>query len=369
MQYISLDRLIKSKLGSRSTFVLSQHTKLAEFSIIFTMNKMIHWTQRIALVRHNLHAASRSGDFTFFKTIQAQGFVDGTNHVATLSAVLGDDADVVLSGLDDLNSGIAHMHEEAFKTVYDSLKTSLADNDKLDTLAGRSNLFVDSTMQKQMANNAIDKMTNSAIALISQQPQRAQETAANVFITGTTIIADCIEVCHKQMHVLESNMDDFIQLENSWNTVKEAVGCAITALKGVFSLMRVENNNEDRSSRAASFSLGSNTVFRRLSNAFGASTTAVSPAASSSRSSSIATGMPGSRKNSLVPEYRTPNYLRGSVSDSCPMSLPDHVFHTNLSTIPPTPAAYDDDHVNPLDTNVPPIPSLLEMHLPGLRVS
>lgn len=329
---------------------------------------MFHWTQRIALVRHNLHSAGRSGDFTFFKTLQAQGLTSGTNHVATLSATLGDDADVVLSGLDDLNSGIAHMHQEAFKNVYDSLKIYLSDNESLDTLAGRSKVYVDSTMQKQMADHAIDKMTSSAIALIYQQPETAQDIAANVFITGTTIIADCIEVCHKQMDVLESNMDDFIQLEDSWTTVKTAVDCAIAALKGVFSLMDVEDNR-GRSSRPASFSFGTGTVFRRLSNAFvgGNQAPSISPGVSS-RSSSIANTNVGSRSSSVVPEYRTPNYLRNTVSDSCPTTLPNHSFHTHLSTIPPTPAAYDDESINPFDTSVPPVPSLPEVLVPELCV-
>ncbi|KAG2168387.1 hypothetical protein JADG_008126 [Aureobasidium aubasidani] len=63
---------------------------MAEFNIVFDMITTLHWQQRIALVRHNLHAAHRSGDFTFFKTLQAQALFDNTNHVATLSAT--DDA-------------------------------------------------------------------------------------------------------------------------------------------------------------------------------------------------------------------------------------------------------------------------------------
>ena len=78
-------------------------------------NKQLHWTQRVALVRHNLHAARRSGDFHFFKTLQANGFVDGTNHVATLSEELGDEADVVLASMDNLNAGLAYLYQDAFK--------------------------------------------------------------------------------------------------------------------------------------------------------------------------------------------------------------------------------------------------------------
>lgn len=40
--------------------------------------RKLHWTQRIALVCHNLHAARRTGDFTFFKTLQAHALIEGT---------------------------------------------------------------------------------------------------------------------------------------------------------------------------------------------------------------------------------------------------------------------------------------------------
>lgn len=79
--------------------------------------RKLHWTQRIALVRHNLHAARRTGDFTFFKTLQAHALIEGTDYVATLNDVLGDDADTVLSTLDNLNAGIAYVHQDAFKSI------------------------------------------------------------------------------------------------------------------------------------------------------------------------------------------------------------------------------------------------------------
>ena len=198
------------------------------------MNKSLHWEQRIALVRHNLHSASRGGDFTFFRTLQAQGFIEGTNHVATLSAALGDEADVVLSGLDDLNASIAFMHQDAFKNVYGSLKSYLVDSQASNEIVDRSKVFVDATMQKQMADHSIDKMTSSAVDLIQQQPESLQDAAANVWIMGNTMTADCIEICIQHIDRLEDNMNDFIRLEDSWETVKTSVGCTISALKGVF---------------------------------------------------------------------------------------------------------------------------------------
>jgi hypothetical protein len=342
------------------------------------MNKTLHWQQRIALVRHNLHAAHRSGDFTFFKTLQAQALFDNTNHVATLSATLGDDADSVLSGLDDLNASIAHVHEDAFRNVYNSLKTYLheshAANGECDE---KSKVFVDVQMQKQMADHAIDRATSSAISLIQQQPSSVQDTAAAVWITGTTIIADSIEIVLKHLSALESNMHDFIRLEESWNEVKTSVGHSVSALKGVFSLMSGETEPESptvgASSRSSSFS---GTMFRRFSNAF-----SVAPA-SGARSSSHGS-LPGSRSGSLSTQghhVRSSSFqafddnarhnFRNSVSFACPTSLPSGQGwrHTALDTIPPTPATGDigDEEVNPFDTSVPPmpeIPSLIDIDI------
>jgi hypothetical protein len=66
-----------------------------------SQNKQLHWTQRIALVRHNLHTASRSGDFGFFKSLQAAALIEGTNHFATLTSILEDDADTLLAAMDN----------------------------------------------------------------------------------------------------------------------------------------------------------------------------------------------------------------------------------------------------------------------------
>ncbi|KAH0346140.1 hypothetical protein KCU83_g7467, partial [Aureobasidium melanogenum] len=342
------------------------------------MNKTLHWQQRIALVRHNLHAAHRSGDFTFFKTLQAQALFDNTNHVATLSATLGDEADSVLSGLDDLNASIAHVHEDAFKNVYNSLKTYLFESGVAN--GGRdekSKVFVDVQMQKQMADHAIDKATSSATALIQQQPVSVQDTAAAVWITGTTVIADSVEIVLKHLTALDQNMHDFIRLEESWNEVKTSVGHSVSALKGVFNLMsgEPEPDTVGASSRSSSFS---GTMFRRFSSAFSSG-----PA---SRSSTVS--LPGSRSGSFSnqnhhvrsssfhsPDYQGRNSFRNSISSACPMSLPASQGwkHTNLYTIPPTPAAGDigDEEVNPFDTSVPPmpeIPSLMDLRSEQARM-
>jgi len=328
-----------------------------------TINKSLHWTQRIALIRHNLHAASRSGDFAFFKHLQAQGFIDGTNHVAILSATLGDDADILLAALDDLNAGLAQVHEDAFKNVYDSLKSCLSDDMTRDATECRSKVFVDTTMQKQMADLAIDKMTNSAIALIQQQPAHVQDIIASVWIGGTAIVADAIETCLRQMDTLENNLTDFIRLENSWAAVRNTTMCTVTALRGIYNLMDVcESNSESSGSRRGSLAQTTSMAFRRLSNAFAPG----SP--SQSRPSSFASARDTPHRSSIGGvmnsfsgfDFKPSGTLRNSISGAIPDKLPDHgpFQHTDLSPIPPTPATAD-EAINPFDTTLaPPVPQL-----------
>ncbi|KAK4495612.1 hypothetical protein PRZ48_012880 [Zasmidium cellare] len=315
--------------------------------------KQLHWTQRIALIRHNLHAASRSGDFGFFKSLQAAGLIEGTNHFATLTATLGDDADTLLCALDNLNAALAFMHQDAFQNVYDGLKNSMRDEDKQ---ADRSKLYVDITMQKNKAEMAIDKLSNSAIALINQQPAHAQDQAANVYITGVTLVADCAEVVFKQFETMEQKMDDFIRLEESCNTVKASVLAATAGLKDL---------QEEKNTRNLSISSATSGLFRRMSSAF------QSPPSTRSASVASAGSAPRGSISGSIPVYRTPNFVRNSVSAGCPTSMPSNTPNMNtnfnahsfnkfqshqLSTIPPTPA-YEEE-MDPFDTAVPPVPAL-----------
>lgn len=339
-------------------------------------NKQLHWTQRVALVRHNLHAASRSGDFQFFKTLQANGLMEGTNHVGTLTEELGDEADIVLASMDNLNAGLAYLHQDAFKNVYDNLKNNVREDEKE---VDKSKLYVDITMQRNMADMAIDKIASSALALIQQQPNGVQEATASVWITGATIVADCMEVALKELNDVESKIDDFIRLEESWNSVKASVVASITVLKGVFRLMDPSTPQEQsKSQRSSSIVSASGSVLRRLSTAF-------SGQSNSSRSSSVVStsALPSSTHgrnpsvSSTGPVYRTPNYVRHSVSNSCPTSLPEgaEFQRHKLSVIPPTPASHRDepdpfDQV-PLIPEIPPLPSapLPVMSMEQRRVS
>jgi hypothetical protein len=88
--------------------------------------------------------------------------LDGIDHVATLHSVLGDDADTVLSTLDNLNAGIAYVHQDAFKAVYDSAKSTMYKANNTPS-SRRALLRVDIHQQRDMADLAINKTANSAI--------------------------------------------------------------------------------------------------------------------------------------------------------------------------------------------------------------
>lgn len=164
---------------------------------------------------------------------------------------------------------------------------------------------------------------------------------------------------------------DFIRLENSWSTVRDSVSCAITALRGIYTLMDVNasrhNSEDSNSSNRGSFAINTGMVLRRLSNAFVA---APLPSSNGSRRSSLAAGHNAaahSRNNSLsqLHEYRTSAHLRNSFPSACPTVLPDHGLyqHTDLSPIPPTPALFD-ANVNPFDASLAPaVPKIPDEHV------
>lgn len=279
--------------------------------------KSLHWEQRIALIRHNLHAASRSGDFTFFKIIQANSFLRGGDHVGALRITLGDDADTLLAVLDNLNAGIAYIHEDAFKNVYNDVKKSMADccNGMRDRQAM---LNVDATQQKQMAALAIDKMISSASLLIQQQPISAREEAANVFIIGTTFIADALQIVLFEIENIQKHTDDFIRLENSWSNVQSSIMQAVSAIKGILNLM--ESDPPSPASSLTKQSRARSVDFTSWGNAFRRMSTALS--SSSSPPSSVAP----SRKTSLA---GLPLPSAESFSNNVPTKLPSGVNKRN----------------------------------------
>ena len=299
--------------------------------------KRLQWTQRVALIRQNLHSASRTRDFTFFKTLQAQAFLEGTDYVATLTAAVGDEADFVVSTIDNMNASIAYCHQDAFKNVYDRAKEIIASEE--DPQAKRASIRVDMSQQKQMAEFAIDKMTNSAISIIEQQPPGSRDAVAHVWITGTTIIADAIEVCLMKIDDVEYAMDDLIGLEDSYNLVKNAVGSGISALKGIFSLMASDPNAPDKErinpTTASSYTKG---ILRRFSNAV-----SIGPNSTTSQHA----GPPGL----LNRPVRSPSALRASISLSNPTTMPSNPAaariapHLTLNVIPSA-SSPDDEYLS-----------------------
>ncbi|KAK8198004.1 uncharacterized protein BKA78DRAFT_88212 [Phyllosticta capitalensis] len=316
--------------------------------------KKLHWTQRVALIRHNLHCASRTGDFTFFKTLQAHRLLEGTDHLAALTAAIGDAADQVLASLDNYNSVMAYVHEDAFKNVYESVKTGIREQSG-NYEDRRAIYYVDSAQQKEKAEKAIDKMINSAITMINAQPTHSQEEAANVWIWGTTFVADAMEVCLAQIDQIEVYLDDFIRLENSWSTVQAAVGASIGAIKGIFNLMAPTEAPGEAQQRSEQTEGTVRSMLRRMSTAM---TSGMNSAPGRRQSVMSVANNHNLNNNPIhqpihqpvhqpVPNVVPPSLPHGSIQ---PPHLPKNLFKPSslrhsggsfepMATIPPTPAA------------------------------
>lgn len=241
----------------------------------------------------------------------------GTNYFATLSETLGDEADSMMAAMDSLSGGVALAHQEAFLRVYNNIKDTMRNENIRQT--DKSQLHVDIATQKSIAESTTDKLCNSAIDLINQQPDSiAQDQAANVFITGITLISDCVEIVAKQFETIDQKMNDFIRLEDGWNTVKASVIAANTGLKGVYYML--DTNEPYEAPRPTSVSSAGSSVFRRLSVAWQGPQSPVSSTRNSSTASAGAV-----QRNSVSgppPVYRNPNIVRNSINLVCPTSLP-----------------------------------------------
>lgn len=296
-------------------------------------------------MRHNLHVASHTGDFTFFKALQAHYLLEGTDHVAKLTAALGDAADSVLASLDNFNSVIAYVHEDAYKNLYEGVKTTARDeNDSHNNYINRRAIFyVDASSQKEKAEKAIDKMANSAITIIFSQPATAQEEAANAWMVGMTFVADAIEVCLAQINTMEHNLDDFIRLEHSWAKVQSAVSSAINAIKGIFNLM-APNDVPDNGRHARSEHVESTvrSMLRRMSSALTSTTSsgAQSRKASSASLSSVASSFNSGSSSHHGSKVHSKTKHSGRALSSGDFDM--------MPTIPPTPA---DALTNPFETS------------------
>jgi len=261
--------------------------------------------------------------------------------MANLRDALGDDADSVLSNLDNLNAVIAYVHEDAFRNVYDSIKASVTDrrgsNDDR-----RSTVHADAIRERLTADSSIDKMLNSAAELLETLPSHCQEEAAMVLILGTTFIADAMQVCLCQIEHLESSVGDFIRHEDSWSMVQCAVGSAVTAIKGVFSLMSAGSGSVEvqeipqRGSRSQSIDSFARGFLRKMSTSLG--------------STGSAPSSPSSRRTSITPAT-LPH--RSSISAAFPSTIQSKRPLSSgtlclMTPIPATPGT-PDNLINPFD--------------------
>lgn len=326
-------------------------------------NARLHWTQRVAMVRHNLHSACRTNDFTFFKSLQAHALIDGTDHVANLYSSLGDNADAVVSTLDNLNAGIAYVHQDAFKAVYDGAKSAMHTTNQ--SLSDRRSMVrVDICQQRDMADHAIDKTANSAINFIQAQPAQSQDLVANAWITGTTIIADAVSVCRNEMALLEHNLDDFIRLEYSWSCIQSSVDSAISALRGIFSLMAPSMNNPNTNTTT-----GNNTstpppaqgLFgRHLSVSSNSESEHGGAPSTRSRDSSTASAFSFIKRALSHGHIQPPPLARMGRAGSVALPVPEanaRGFRASMSAACPTKMSTFGDHPHTLLTAIPPTPA------------
>lgn len=310
--------------------------------------KQLHWSQRIAFVRHNFHSARRNGDYTFFKTLQAHAFVQGTDYVATLTTSLGNEADAVLSTLDGLNAGIAFVFQDAFKTVCDSLKELMrgADADKESI---KAQLAVDIVQQIQRIDFAIDRIINSAIALVQLQPTECQADVACAWILGATIMSDAMSVCMHEFDNIENCVGDFIRLEHSWSQVQASTEAATIALRGVLNLMANDETPEDIH-RSSISSTGSSTqsamgMLRKFSTVLGTPFQMSQPPPPYKKYRGGSSASHSGLSSIALPT--SPSLLRNSFAHAVPIKMPKtprsststtaSFDHTPLTTIPGTP--------------------------------
>lgn len=322
--------------------------------------RQLQWKQRLAFVRHNLHTASITRDFSFFKCLQAFSLINASDHLSTLTSILGDDdgqADSLILTLDKFNTVIACVHEDAFRNVYDSVRATFSDKPKKEK--ERQMLYhTEAASQRQMASNSIDKMFNSAVDAIRQHPQASQDSAAHVFITGCTFTAVAMEVALAELENIGQNLNDSSRLDSSWAVVQAAVAQTVSGMKGVFKLMAdsdngtVEEPQQKRHERSGSVDGYAKSMLRRMSTAltaplYGNSSSAsslTSPTLPSRSSSSTSFISAPSRRDSAL-SFTTPERSTGVGNASVnwgPSIKRSHSGHTGaMSPIPSTPSATD----------------------------
>lgn len=309
------------------------------------------WLQRMTLIRHNMHQSLRTNDFIFFKTLQAQTVLHGSDPVAVLQSS-HKDADSILNALADLFTCLVYAHQDSFKTIYDSNKVARVSSDDRSRV---TLLRVDACQQRQIVDIAIDKITNSGIAIVEQQPDSVKDTIANIWVLGATVAADALQACSLAMVNLEDfeELSDFIFLEYAWQDVQAAVEQSVATLRGILHLLPISSTVEhgqqamEYTHRYNPSVTSATSWIRRLStvltNGVNGASDGSSGLNSPVRKPSIPIASPAKTHDSFSPYGLTaaPTVRRRA-------ALPPQ----NLPTIAPTPAVasgHRDSEVNPFE--------------------
>jgi hypothetical protein len=286
------------------------------------------WMLRITIIRHNLHSAIRTKDFTFFKALQAESFIQAIDHAAVLHSLVDNeaDSDLIVQSVDDLNTGLAYVHQDSVKFLYSGIRAGIGrdNNESIDFKSpektnhnGRLALLrVDISQQKEIADFAIDKIISSAISLIDAQPSaEIQEAVANLWITGLCIVSDAIQACVLAVEKLENALDDFIFLECTWQGVQNAVDAAVSALEGVFSLKAsAAHSRSDSEADTSSHKRHSSVISGALASPLAASWM--------NRFSSALTGNGYEKGHMRRFSTSSVSEIRDSITLACPTSVP-----------------------------------------------
>ncbi|KAB8621890.1 hypothetical protein FH972_026001 [Carpinus fangiana] len=367
--------------------------------------KPLLWSQRIALVRHNLHISHRSRDFSFFRVLQVELLLANTDHVSLLADAINAsadddsayeavnlnrrashalDADTVISSLDKLAAVIANVYEDAFRTLADYIRdgypaqashcsssgtAAVLENPMHETM--RSAFRVEALRQRALAEAGMDKLLDSAVVLITQLPYNAQNEATAVLILGLTFTADAIALTLSQMDSLEYATNDPLRIDVATETVACVMALSISAMKGVFGLMNSSGDSDHqpalkqeteafdpsaRQNRRQSLNpieVGgmARGWVRRLSAAL-TSTSLPSPDVSNSTSTAQ------SRQSSLASTASQSSQPTHDSHQVQPTGLPEGVHNIRMSSgiahrlspVPPSPTAFADSMVNPFET-------------------
>lgn len=148
-------------------------------------------------------------------------------------------------------------------------------------------------------------------------------------------------------------IDDVIRLEYAWSSIQNSVDAAVSALRGIFSLIANGSGNPSSGSSGigslSSVSCADSSLRSRASSNASAAFAIIKRAFSHSHMLPPPPPPKVLRADSVFDAVASPLSVRQSISAACPTRiphLPDGVSHTPLALIPPTPGT-GEECVNP----------------------